>query len=514
MAAPYPGMNKALSPSVSGGGGIIGIPDRLKTPGQAPVNFGGGTGRTVRPVSEQAVNPQQQQQATPDNGSQQRYEKIRAAFQQQLAGGGMAGMPSMTEEQFAAAFPENYRLYQNSMQDAQGAYVNTPYGYSQNANWMRPGGDPNAPWASGQDAPMEGVDRRVHRDIFNPGAYEYGGRAGMAESEANRYGSLADMARFEQSMGALQYGRALESYGQGLGMSDAARAQQLQGLGYLQNMAQGNGPTAAGIQMQQGLQAAREQQASFAANARGGGGNLAAAQAMGAQNAGNISMQGIQQAAALRAQEQMGAMQQYGQQAGALRTADYGRAQLAQQQQQLAAGQQQFGASQASQYEQYMQQVRAQQQAYQQSAEQQNLSREAAMKGWNLSQQQMDNAETSQWIQAGTAAGSAILMAAAMSDERSKKEIEDGAEDVDEMLSKLRPKTFKYKPGLGQDEKSALTGIIAQHLGSSKAGAGAVFEGDDGYLRVKGPQAAMLALASAARLHERISKLEKGNARK
>lgn len=303
-------------------------------------------------------------------------------------------------------------FYANS-QNLKGQYSNTPFAYSQNTNWHRPGGDPNAPWASGQDQPMAGVDQRVAGEILNPGAYQYGGRQGMADSEVARYGGLAEAGRYAMAQGDRQYQEALGQYGQGIGMSDQARGNQTQALQMLQGLAQGTGPSAAQAQMARGMAQAREQQASIAANARGGGGNLAAAQAAGAQQAANISLQGLQEAGALRSQEQMAAIGAYGDQAGALRNADYARSQMSLQQQSLAAQQQQFGAGQASQYEQYLQAVRSQQQGYQQAQEQQNLAREAAQRGWSLDQQKIDNAETNSWLNAGIGAGSALLMAAA-----------------------------------------------------------------------------------------------------
>jgi hypothetical protein len=206
-------------------------------------------------------------------------------------------------------------------------------------------------------------------------------------------------------------------------------------------------------------------------------------------------------------------MSQYGQQAAGLRSSDFGAAQLAGQQQQMAAGQQQFGATQASQYEQYMQQIRSQQQGYQQSMEQQNLAREAAQKGWSLGQQQVDNAQTNSWIGAASGIGAAALMAAAASDENAKKNVSDAGADLDDTMSKLKPVNFEYKEGLGLDAGSQ-TGIMAQDLQKSKAGAGLVFKGPDGILRVKGPQAATLALAGLSRLNDRLRKLEARNAGK
>jgi hypothetical protein len=95
-------------------------------------------------------------------------------------------------------------------------------------------------------------------------------------------------------------------------------------------MALGNGPSLAGLQLQQGLQQAQAQQASMAAGARGGGANLAAMQLGGASMAGQQAAVANQQAAMMKQQEQLAGMQgygglsgQYGGLAGQMRGQDY-----------------------------------------------------------------------------------------------------------------------------------------------------------------------------------------------
>lgn len=135
-------------------------------------------------------------------------------------------------------------------------------------------------------------------------------------------------------------GQFRDDYRAGLGMGLDARGQQMTGLGMTgeaaqmyRAMAMGQGPSLARLQLQQGLQQAQAQQASIAAGARGGGANLAAAQLAGATMAGQQAAGANQQAAMIRAQEQMAAMQglgamgaQYGGMAGAMRGQDYGAA--------------------------------------------------------------------------------------------------------------------------------------------------------------------------------------------
>lgn len=486
------------------GRGLAEIAERMNAPrqpvggsivtAQAPGSPSQSAPSGVAVAAPVALGPRvgQRNNPTTQNTAQESYEATQAQMNELMQ------IMRIDEASLAKLYPDIYASFKNRMQSQKSQYEGTPYGYSQGANWQRPGNDPNAPWASGQDAPMAGVDQRVAYDIYNPNAYQYGGRQGMAQEEAARFGGLAEAARQQQ-------GAAYGQYNEGLGMSDAARGQQLQGLQMLQGLASGTGPSAAQAQMAQGLTAARQQQASIAASARGGGSNLAAAQAASANAASGLSMQGIQSASQLRAQEQIGAMSQYGQAANQLRASDFGRAQLAQQQQQLSYGQ-------ASEQERYRQQVFSQQQGYQQAQEQQQLAREAAAKGWNLQQKAADTAERNTWIQAGTSAA-AIAAMVAMSDERAKTDVRDGGGDIDDMVSKLKPLTYRYKDGLGQEEGDH-TGIMAQHLAASRAGAKAVMTGDDGILRVKAPQAATLALSGLARIAERLDRLEKKNAGK
>lgn len=349
--------------------------------------------------------------------------------------------------------------------------------------------------ARGNVAPSDSPQNQGGVFIRDPSAYYLGNEPGYAPNEAARYLGYADQARAQQ---AAAYGQFQGAYGQ----SQEARQQQLQGLGYLRGLAEGTGPSAAQGMMAQGMTQARNQQASIAASARGGGGNLAAAQAASANAAGNLSLQGIQQAGVLRSQEQLAAIGQYGQQAGALRSGDFQGAQI-------QSGQQQLGAGQASQYEGFRQGITSQAAQMKQAAEQQALAREAAQRGWNLQQSAQDKATENTWIQAGTAAATTagMIALAALSDERTKENVTDGSHDVDEALKYLKPVSFSYKKEFGGEDR---TGIMAQSLAASKAGSKAVFQGPDGYLRVKAPEAATLALAGLARLNDRLSKVENG----
>src|SRR5262249_1376846 len=201
-----------------------------------------------------------------------------------------------SDADFANLYPDLYQQYSNYQNSQLNKYSSTPYGYSQGTNWSRPGGDPNAAWLSGQSDPMAGVDQRVASQIYNPNPYQYGGRAGMAEDEYNGYMGYGNDARGQQA-------NALAQYNYGVGLSDMARGQQMQAYNLTQGLANGTGPSAAQVQMNQGLAAARAQQASIAAGARGGAAGLVAAQQAGANQAGSLSANAVQQGALLRSQE-------------------------------------------------------------------------------------------------------------------------------------------------------------------------------------------------------------------
>ncbi|WP_394825027.1 tail fiber domain-containing protein [Pendulispora albinea] len=344
-------------------------------------------------------------------------------------------------------------------------------------------------------APRPGTDKRDLKYIYNPDAYQYGGKAGLAESEAARYGGYAQEARTQRGAFAEQYGQAMQQ-------AQQARAQQMQGLQYLQNQIAGTGPSVAQQQMLQGLTAAQQQQASIAASARGGGANLAAAQAASANAAAGLQQNAVQQGALLRAQEQLAAMGQYGQLAGALRGGDYQAAQLQAAQQEAAAGQQ-------SEYERMQQQLYTMQHGLMQAGEEQNLTREAAERGWTLANRQQSHEETKTWLGTAASVAGSVLGALIKSDARAKKEIRTADAEIDDALSRMRPYSFQYKEGHG--DAGPQIGILAQELERSRAGRRVVVhEPGSGLRMLSVPKATGFTLAAVARLGERISELEKG----
>jgi len=101
--------------------------------------------------------------------------------------------------------------------------------------------------------------------------------------------------------------------------------------------------------------------------------------------------------------------------------------------------------------------------------------------------------------------------AAIVSDRRAKENVEGGGGALDAMLDKLQPAMFDYKPGVPGGDDQRHGGIMAQDLAESEAGRGAVTTNPQtGMLGVDSSQAAPLALAAAASLHDRLKKLEGG----
>lgn len=100
----------------------------------------------------------------------------------------------------------------------------------------------------------------------------------------------------------------------------------------------------------------------------------------------------------------------------------------------------------------------------------------------------------------------AASIAAMFSDERIKKNVSPADEAIDEMLEAVTPVTFEYKDKAHGDGKFA--GVMAQDLQKSELGSEMVIEGPDGLLRVDGWKMMSALMATIARLHARIDKLE------
>lgn len=91
------------------------------------------------------------------------------------------------------------------------------------------------------------------------------------------------------------------------------------------------------------------------------------------------------------------------------------------------------------------------------------------------------------------------------SDERLKKDVTDARSEIDAVLDALSPKSYSYKDE--KHGKGRRAGIMAQDLERSPAGKRVVEDRPDGKM-LDVNKALSLALASSARLNERVRKLE------
>lgn len=170
--------------------------------------------------------------------------------------------------------------------------------------------DPTSQWGNWDPSSMS----------INPktGQVEYHG----ASNDINRYRNLAD-----QNRNAVAPQANFTLANQYLDQAANSRNSQLAALDLERQAAYGQAPSAAQIQMQQGLGQALANQQALASSARGAGA-MGVAQANAAQGAASLQAQTVGNTGALRAQEMAGARQAYLQGASGIRGQDYGGAQL------------------------------------------------------------------------------------------------------------------------------------------------------------------------------------------
>lgn len=252
------------------------------------------------------------------------------------------------------------------------------------------------------------------------------------------------------------------------------RNAQMQQLGQLQRIAGGQQQGAGELAVQRQVQNALAAQQAQARMARGGQ-NAALAMRQGARNAAGIGLSGAGQAQQAAMGDQMNAQGLLANVAGQGRQQDLG---LAGQNAQLQQGYQQLLGNMG----------------------QGELSSMASMYG---------AAQQNPGMLGGLMQGAGGLLGGIsdlVSDERLKTDVSDAGNDIDEMLGKLLPKAYVYKDkrhGAGKR-----VGIMAQDMERSKAGRTVVKERPVG--KVLDVAAAIsAALASAARLHHRLSKVER-----
>ena len=289
-----------------------------------------------------------------------------------------------------------------------------------------------------------------------------------------------DYRQFAPDSGAISH-NAVQGMNQAAPQMDASqqaqfRAMQMQQAQQLQGIASGQQQGAGELAVQRQVANAQAAQQAQARMARGGGAGMAGIQASRAQ--AGIGLQGAGQSQQAALQDQQMAQSQL---AGTLNSGRSGDLSMAGTNAQLQAGQNQLAQGYNNQL-----------------LQQSNAELQGQNSNWQAAQQDKG-------ILGGVMGG---IGAAMMSDERSKTEIEDASEDIDDMLSKLAAKTYRYK-----DEekygKGKRAGIMVQDLEKSKAGKAITVDipgtGMRGFDVAKAVSA---ALASAARLSARLKKLE------
>jgi hypothetical protein len=275
------------------------------------------------------------------------------------------------------------------------------------------------------------------------------------------------------------------------------QAQQLAAIASGQQ--KGAGELAADRSVQQAMAAQQAQ----AASARGGA-NAALAFRQSARNQAGIGLSGAGQAQQAALQDQLNAQQALTGALGQGRGQDIGmgttNAQLAQNQ---------YGQNLGALTGINGQQLGAQQNAMQAALGQQGILGGLLNTGGALLGMSALRGGSSGGAPAssggGYMGGSGYGMQGSYSDENLKTDIADGGDDIDAMLDGLVAKTYRYK-----DEKhgvGARSGIMAQDLQRSRAGAAVVVPAPDG-LALDPNKAISAMLASAARLNQRMRKLE------
>ncbi len=285
---------------------------------------------------------------------------------------------------------------------------------------------------------------------------------------------------------------------QQIGLGGSGRDVQMQVANRLLGIGSGQQMGAGELAVQrQGTRALAQNQA-MARMARGS--NAAIAGRDAARAAGEIGLQTAGQAQGAALNDQMAALGQAGQVGGQLRGQDIDVQ----------------GRNQAATNQRAIEQVRAQL-AQTGMNDQAQVAYMAQMFG--ISQAEMQGLLSRESLRLGNAAPSifpAVLQAAGTvgagvamgSDPELKRDTRRVSRQIDKMLDKLVPQAYAYKdPGKHGDGRRA--GIMTSDLEKSEAGRRLIREKPDGkYVDVAAGLSA--ALASVARLNERVRKMEKG----
>lgn len=284
-----------------------------------------------------------------------------------------------------------------------------------------------------------------------------------------------------------------------IGVNQEFRNEQSGLMAMLQARAAGTAPSAAEMQMQQGLEQNVASARSLAVSQQGVSPGMALRSAQEAASNANAANQ--QQTSILRAQEQAQAQSQYGEALSGARQQDMAAANFKFQQQQ-----------QRDQIvEMHMQRGLSVDQAEQQAQmqlQQMRVNQDLAIQGINAGQ-----ATSQQQFMAGlagagaSAAGAAASGAGAMmSDRNAKKKIKRSKKELDKLMNNLKAYSYDYK-----DEKNGKgkhISVMAQDLEKSTLGKLMVSKNEEGTKIVNYGKGLASMLAGVARLNERINELE------
>lgn len=366
----------------------------------------------------------------------------------------------------------------------------------QQPGWMGGGRDTRQPGSQIQGQPAA---RQLRQGEGNMGFWSDvkdtlfgGGATRNVDTKLQQY----DAATAQLGQMAQQAGGRVAPQMQAWQLAGGPQDQSRQGMTDVANrlgaIAGGQAPGAGELAVNRQIGQANAAQAAAAHMARGA--NAALAYRNAARNTADIGLAGAGQAAAAQMQDQQGANAQLGQLYGTMRGQDQAfagqnaqlgqQAGLANQQAQL----QQTGMNDARQIQALGQQL---------GWDQARINAELAKAG--IASQ--DHGIFPSLLQAGG------TVAAVLSDERLKTDITDGGNDADELMARLRPRTYRYRdPHNGEGRR---LGIMAQDLARSRMGSATLVKVDsDGYLGVDIGKAASAALASVARLDERLRAVE------
>ncbi len=250
-----------------------------------------------------------------------------------------------------------------------------------------------------------------------------------------------------------------------------ARAQQQQVYDMLLARARGQAPSVAQAQLAQATENTMAGARSQAASARGGSLGQASAQRAAVYAGAQAGQQSAGQMATLRAQEQAAAERALADQANTGRSQDL--------QGQGLASQTALGIG--------------------------GLQNQAASINMQGKIAQANNESNTQ--NGMLSMGSSIL--GKLSDERAKQDVRPADREIEDFLSALAAKRYRYKQGLGEAAGEQF-GVMAQDAEKTRVGKTMVKERPDGLKTLDGRSGLGVLLAAMANMHERLGKVEGG----